>query len=77
MLAVAGGAALHEALIRLRRTDGGVRLDRWAIAGALLIGIRVVGYPGYPLFDAATRIVLSGAVSFQPSVNAGSGSSIA
>ncbi len=51
VLAIAGGAALHEALVRLRAAPvGGTRLDLWAIAGALLIGIRVVGFPGYPHF---------------------------
>ena len=51
-LAMAGGAALHEMLTRLRAAPRpGVRLDRWAIAGALVIGIRLIGYPGYPLFE--------------------------
>ena len=52
-LAVAGGAALDELLERLRAGSPGIaRLDRWAIVGATLIGIRVIGYPGYPAFDA-------------------------
>jgi hypothetical protein len=45
-LAVAGGAGLDELLRRLR---AGSRepdhLDRWVMAGLLLIGIRMLGYP--------------------------------
>ncbi len=52
VLAMAGGAALNEALKRLRNAPAeGIRLDRWAIAGALLIGIRMIGYPGYSHFE--------------------------
>jgi hypothetical protein len=52
VLAMGGGAALDELLARLRAgPGGGFRLDLWAIAGAILIGVRMIGYPGYPVFD--------------------------
>jgi hypothetical protein len=57
VLAVAAGAALHEMLTRLRAAPrGGVRLDRWAIAGAVLIGVRLIGYPGYPQFQVLSSL---------------------
>jgi len=52
-LAVAGGAGLDELLGRLRAGPRGVdRLDRWVVIGGVLIGVRMVGFPGYPLIEA-------------------------
>jgi hypothetical protein len=49
-LAVAGAAGVDEFLKRLRAGSAGVdHLDRWVMAGIVLIGIRMVGYPGYPV----------------------------
>jgi hypothetical protein len=48
-LAVSSGAALDELLKRLRA--GKPRLDRWATVGALLIAVRMIGYPGRPAFE--------------------------
>ena len=43
-LAIAGGALLHELFKRLRSHRRGMpRLDLWAMAGAMLIGIRLIG----------------------------------
>ena len=46
--------AVHEALLGgcAAGPPGTCRLDRWAMAGAFLIGIRLIGYGGYPAFDA-------------------------
>ncbi len=45
-LALAGGAGLDAFLLRLRGSRAGSsRLDRWAMAAALLIGLRVLGPP--------------------------------
>ena len=53
VLALAGGASLDELLARLRTAPaGGTRLDLWAIAGAFLVGIRLIGFPGYPVYEA-------------------------
>jgi hypothetical protein len=49
-LAIAGGVALDELRKRLRA--GKPRLDGWAMAGAILIGVRMIGYPGYPAINA-------------------------
>ena len=53
-LACSGGAAIEEFLRRLRRGESGsARLDLWAIAGALLIGVRLIGFGGgYSTFQA-------------------------
>jgi hypothetical protein len=57
VLAMAGGAMLYEVFTRLRgRRGGAARLDLWAMAGAFLIGIRLIGYGGYPAFDALRAI---------------------
>jgi len=51
-LAVAGGAGLDELLRRVRSGPRGAdRLDRWVLIGAVLIGVRMVGFPGYPAID--------------------------
>ena len=71
-LAVAGGAALDELLKRLRGPQRHRRLDRWAMAGAVLIGIRMIGYPGYPAFDSLRGVVRARAVSLEPPDSAGS-----
>jgi hypothetical protein len=56
-LAMAGGACAHEILTRLRTLPrAGVSLDRWAIAGALVIGVRLIGHPGYPLFQVLSAL---------------------
>jgi hypothetical protein len=44
-LAVSSGAAVDELLKRLR--TGKPRLDRWAMVGALLIAMRMTGYPAF------------------------------
>ena len=44
-LAVAGGAGLDGVLRRLRGSERTVRLDHWALAAVLLIGLRVLGPP--------------------------------
>jgi len=55
-LALAAGVTLDEVLKRLRAGPKGfARLDRWAMLGAVLIGIRLIGFPGYSEFK-----VLSG-----------------
>jgi hypothetical protein len=52
-LSVSGGAMLDELLRRLReRRHGLARLDLWAIAGAILIALRVIGYPGHSVFES-------------------------
>ena len=45
---LAGGIAIDELLKRLRA--GKPRLDWWAVVGTLLIGIRMIGFPGYSEF---------------------------
>jgi hypothetical protein len=44
-LAVAGGAGVDGFLLRLRGGEGNVRFDRWALAAALLIGLRMFASP--------------------------------
>ncbi len=45
-LAVAGGICIDELSRRLRVGPNGVdHLDRWVIAGMVLVGLRVLGYP--------------------------------
>ncbi len=57
-LALAGGAALDAFLLKLRGGDAaGSRLDRWALAAALLIGLRVLG-PS--LFDSVRQRLWAG-----------------
>jgi len=49
-LSVAAGMALDELLRRIHTGPRGAdHLDRWVLAGVVLIGIRMVGYPGYPV----------------------------
>lgn len=49
-LSVAGGMALDELLRRIHTGPRGAdHLDCWVLAGVVLIGIRMVGYPGYPV----------------------------
>jgi hypothetical protein len=51
-LAVAGGAGLEELLRRIRSGSRGAdRLDRWVVVGLALIGVRVLGFPGYPVIE--------------------------
>jgi hypothetical protein len=68
-LSVAAGLALDELLGRLRTGPRGVdHLDRWVVAGVVLIGIRMVGYPGYPVLVLlqARLGVLAPALPSQP-----------
>jgi hypothetical protein len=52
-LAVSGGAGVGELLGRLRSGPRGAdRLDRWVIVGLLLVGVRMIGFPGYPVFES-------------------------
>ncbi|WP_337176930.1 hypothetical protein [Paludisphaera sp.] len=49
-LAVAAGGAVSAGVARLRARDGaagveGIRLDRWALVAAILIGARILGTP--------------------------------
>jgi hypothetical protein len=45
-LALAGGVGFEELALRLRaRSQGGDRFDRWVLAGAVLITVRMVGLP--------------------------------
>jgi hypothetical protein len=49
-LSIAGGGAIDEVRSRVRRASRGAdALDRWILAGALLIGVRLLSYP---LFDS-------------------------
>ncbi len=58
-LALAAGAVLDETRRRLRRANGVVdRLDRWILAGALLVGIRVLGFPMIDLPPALHSFVV-------------------
>ncbi len=53
VLAMGGGVAFQELLLRLRpEPAGSERLDWWALAGAALVGVRMIGYPAYPVLDA-------------------------
>ncbi len=54
-LAVAAGAMIEELLKRLR--SGLHSLDRWVMIGAILIGVRVIGYPGGYSAFALSRMV--------------------
>jgi hypothetical protein len=57
-LAIAAGAAIDELRRRLRRANGGAdRLDRWILAGAALVGIRVLGFPMIDLPPALRGVV--------------------
>lgn len=42
-LTVGGALGLGEVLARLRGAGGDVRLDRWAVAGMVLVGVRLFG----------------------------------
>jgi hypothetical protein len=69
-LSVAAGTGLDELLTRIRAGARGVdRLDRWVVVGVVLIGIRMVGYPGYPVLVLlqARLGVLAPALPSQPS----------
>src|SRR5262249_36492103 len=45
-LALAGGVGLDELALRLRASSRGLdRFDRWVLAGAVLIAVRMVGVP--------------------------------
>jgi hypothetical protein len=47
-LALASGISIEECFRRLRVGNVGVdHLDKWVIAGTLLVGVRVMGYPVY------------------------------
>ena len=68
VLAVAGGAALaRTAHAAARRSPGSATASIVGRSpGAFLIGIRVIGYPGYPLFESLRALVHTRAVPFQP-----------
>jgi hypothetical protein len=52
-LALAGGAGLEELLRRLRSGPrAAARLDRWVLFGLLLIAVRTLGFPGYPVIES-------------------------
>jgi len=52
-LAVAGGAGLDELLRRVRSGRRGAdHLDCWVVIAAVFIGVRMVGFPGYPAIEA-------------------------
>lgn len=57
-LSVAAGTAIHEVRRRLRGYRGAVdRLDRWVLAGAALVLIRVLGFPLIDLPPELHRIL--------------------